>query len=42
MLDILQDTLKFSLPVLVTIFLGLFSAGMLLELGLLRRVSVFF
>ena len=41
MLDILQDTLKFSLPVLVTIFLGLFFAGMLLELGLLRRISVF-
>ncbi|MDD1759503.1 MAG: nucleoside recognition protein, partial [Methanothrix sp.] len=41
MLDILQDTLKFSLPVLVTIFLGLFFAGMLLELGLLRRMSVF-
>ena len=40
MLDILQDTLKFSLPVLVTIFLGLFFAGMLLELGLLRRISV--
>ena len=40
MLEILQDTLKFSLPVLVTIFLGLFFAGMLLELGLLRRISV--
>jgi hypothetical protein len=40
MLDILQEALRFSLPVLVTIFLGLFFAGMLLELGLLRRVSV--
>jgi hypothetical protein len=31
--------LQFALPVLVTIFLGLFFAGLLVELGLLNRIS---
>ncbi len=40
MLDLIQDTLSFAVPVLLTIFLGLFFAGMLLELGILNRISV--
>src|SRR5512138_3196162 len=39
MLDLLIGTLQFALPVLVTIFLGLFFAGLLVELGLLDRIS---
>jgi hypothetical protein len=39
MLDLLIGTLQFALPVLVTIFLGLFFAGLLVELGLLNRIS---
>ncbi|MDM7913570.1 MAG: nucleoside recognition protein [Methanotrichaceae archaeon] len=39
MLDLLIGTLKFALPVLVTIFLGLFFAGLLVEIGLLNRIS---
>ncbi len=38
--DLIQDTLSFALPVLLTIFLGLFFAGMLLELGALNQISV--
>jgi len=40
MQDLIQDTLSFAVPVLLTIFLGLFFAGMLLELGILNRISV--
>jgi hypothetical protein len=39
MLDLLIRTMNFAVPVLVTIFLGLFFAGMLLEMGILSRVS---
>ncbi len=39
MLELLIRTLQFALPVLVTIFLGLFLAGILVELGLLNRIS---
>ncbi len=39
MLDLLIGTLQFALPVLVTIFLGLFFAGILVEMGLLDRIS---
>ncbi|HSD57597.1 MAG TPA: nucleoside recognition domain-containing protein, partial [Methanotrichaceae archaeon] len=39
MLDLLIGTLQFALPVLATIFLGLFFAGLLVELGLLNRIS---
>ncbi len=39
MLELLIRTLQFALPVLVTIFLGLFIAGILVELGLLNRIS---
>jgi hypothetical protein len=40
MLDLIQDTLSFAAPVLLTIFFGLFFAGMLLELGVLNHISV--
>ncbi len=40
MLDLLSKTLDTAVPVLVTIFLGLFLAGMLMELGLLDRLSL--
>ncbi len=39
MLELLTRTLQFALPVLVTIFLGLFFAGLLVELGILNRIS---
>jgi hypothetical protein len=39
MLDLLIGTLNFALPVLITIFLGLFFAGFLVHLGVLRRIS---
>lgn len=39
MLELLIRTLQFALPVLVTIFLGLFFAGLLVELGLLDRIT---
>lgn len=39
MLDLLIRTLDFAVPVLTTIFLGLFFAGLLTQLGALRRVS---
>lgn len=39
MLDLLIRTLDFAVPVLITIFLGLFFAGLLTQLGALRRVS---
>ncbi len=39
MLDILISTLQFALPVLITIFLGLFFAGLLVEMGTLNRIS---
>jgi hypothetical protein len=39
MQELLIRTLQFALPVLVTIFLGLFSAGILVELGLLNSIS---
>lgn len=39
MLELLIRTLQFALPVLVTIFLGLFLAGILVELGLLNSIS---
>ncbi len=39
MLGLISQTLNFAVPVLVTIFLGLFFAGMLLELGILGRIS---
>lgn len=40
MLDLLLRALDTAIPVLVTIFLGLFLAGMLMELGILDRLSV--
>jgi hypothetical protein len=40
MLDLLVRTLQFALPVLVTIFLGLFFAGLMVELGALSRISI--
>lgn len=40
MLAFILDTLSFVVPVLLTIFLGLFLAGMLLELGVLNRISL--
>ncbi len=40
MMHLLIRSLEFALPVLVTIFLGLFFAGLLLELGVLNRVSL--
>jgi hypothetical protein len=40
MQDLIRDTLSFAVPVLLTIFLGLFFAGLLLELGILNRISV--
>lgn len=39
MLDLLIGTLQFALPVLITIFLGLFFAGLLAEMGALNRIS---
>jgi hypothetical protein len=39
MLDLLIVTLNFALPVLITIFLGLFFAGFLVQLGVLGRIS---
>jgi len=39
MLELLARTLDFALPVLVTIFLGLFLAGFLVEMGLLNPLS---
>lgn len=39
MLDLFFQTVKFALPVLITIFLGLFFAGILVELGLLSPIS---
>jgi hypothetical protein len=39
MLELLASTLEFALPVLVTIFLGLFLAGFLVEMGLLQPLS---
>lgn len=39
MLDLLIRTLQFALPVLITIFLGLFFAGLLAEMGALNRIS---
>ncbi len=39
MLDLILRTLDFAIPVLVTIFLGLFFAGFLIELGFLGRIS---
>ncbi|ABK14203.1 MAG: nucleoside recognition protein [Methanothrix sp.] len=40
MLDLLLRALETTIPVLVTVFLGLFLAGMLMELGVLDRLSV--
>ncbi|MCX8207646.1 MAG: nucleoside recognition protein [Methanothrix sp.] len=40
MLDLLLRALDTAIPVLATIFLGLFLAGMLMELGILDRLSV--
>lgn len=40
MLDLLLRALDTAIPVLVTVFLGLFLAGMLMELGILDRLSV--
>lgn len=37
--DLLIRTLQFAVPVLVTIFLGLFFAGLLAEMGALNRIS---
>jgi hypothetical protein len=39
MMDLLIRSLEFALPVLVTIFVGLFFAGLLMELGTLNRIS---
>lgn len=39
MLDLLLRTLDFSVPVLVTIFLGLFLAGLVVEMGIINRMS---
>ncbi|VVB68599.1 Uncharacterised protein [uncultured archaeon] len=40
MQDLIQETLSFAVPVLLTIFLGLFFAGFLLELGVLNRICI--
>jgi hypothetical protein len=37
--DLLIRTLDFAVPVLATMFLGLFAAGFLIEVGILRRIS---
>ncbi len=39
MLDLLIRTLNFAVPVLITIFLGLFFGGILMETGMLSRIS---
>jgi hypothetical protein len=39
MMNLLIRTLEFAVPVLTTIFLGLFCAGLLLELGVLNSIS---
>lgn len=39
MLDLLARSLGFSIPVLVTIFVGLFGASLLVELGVLQKLS---
>jgi hypothetical protein len=39
MMDLLIRSMGFALPVLVTIFIGLFFAGLLMELGALNRIS---
>jgi hypothetical protein len=39
MMDLIVRTVGFALPVLVTIFLGLFFAGLMLEIGVLNRIS---
>lgn len=38
-LDLLGRSLEFSIQVLVTIFVGLFGAGLLVELGVLQKLS---
>ena len=40
-LDLLGRSLEFSIPILVTIFVGLFGAGLLVELGVLQKLSSF-
>jgi hypothetical protein len=40
-MDIFVRTLEFTLPVIATIFAGLFMAGFLSELGILSRISSF-
>jgi len=39
MLDLILRTVNFAIPVLVTIFLGLFFAGFIVEMGAIRRLS---
>ncbi|MCJ7445639.1 MAG: nucleoside recognition protein [Methanotrichaceae archaeon] len=39
MLNLLLSTIDFAIPVLITIFFGLFFAGLIVEMGLLYRVS---
>jgi hypothetical protein len=38
--DLFLRTIDFALPVLITIFLGLFFGGLLVELGAVRRLSL--
>lgn len=38
-MDLLIKTLEFAIPVLITIFLGLFSAGIIIELGILKGIA---
>ncbi|NYT01439.1 MAG: nucleoside recognition protein [Methanosarcinales archaeon] len=39
MIDLILRTVDFAIPVLVTIFLGLFFAGFIVEMGAIRRLS---
>ncbi len=39
MFDLLLRVLDFAIPVLITIFIGLFGTGFLIEMGLMRRLS---
>jgi hypothetical protein len=42
MLNLLLSTLDFALPILILIFLGLFLAGLISEMGLFRSITYFF
>lgn len=40
MLDLLPKVLDFAIPILITIAVGLFGTGLLIELGLMQKLSV--